>query len=361
MTISAAPNRRAQRIFSNLVLALSISALISTLLATISGNVVSQVLSQTELVDGKAKKKSNQVAIVHEPYGYVSIKDDTGKPGFLRFLSLASFYEYRLPRAILKVSQHKEVLTLKEGEELQFRAGLRKRPKGWDPSLSDRNVFIDEPYRDKTVDRLFKRSHVKINIALVVGFLSVVALLFLNGRITKRDANAKRPTLGGVCCYRPRIWMSKVVSSPVGSFLWRHSEVVGLLVLTVFIVLLAVAAIMPAAAIVMLLQNDVFCGKRCASSSLDALAILEVDACIESCVLGKGGNFAVLASCLWFLVVLMVVGIAAISLIEAKLPKLALALSSRTWWNTVCLPLAIRSEDLFPSLSLPLSHDRHKQ
>ena len=96
MTVPAAANRRAQRMFSKLLLVLSISALLSTLLATTSGDVVVQVLSQTELVqiDRQAKTNSSthQIAINHEPYGYVSIKDDTGKPGFLRFLSLASFY-----------------------------------------------------------------------------------------------------------------------------------------------------------------------------------------------------------------------------------------------------------------------------
>jgi hypothetical protein len=122
--------------------------------------------------------------------------------------------------------------------------------------------------------------------------------------------------------------------------------------------LLAVAGVMPAVAIAMLLRNDEFCGNRCASSSLNASVVLEVDACIEQCSLGKGGKFAILASCLWFLVLLMVLVVAAISIIVAKTPLPSL--SRKRWWDDVYLPLAIRSEQLYHPPALPSSHDHHK-
>ena len=264
----------------------------------------------------------------------------------------------------MKVSQHKEELTLKESEELQFRSGLKQRPKGWDPSLSDRNVFVDEPYRDKTIDRLFKRSHVKINTSLVVGILSVVGLLFLSDRIKGVTGyNAKRLTLRGACFHRPRIWISKAAGSILGTFLRKElrqdSKVVATFALAILVCLVAVAGAMPAAAIAMLLKNDSFCGKRCASSLLDASVDLKVDACIEGCLLGTGGKFAVLASCLWFLVLLLILAIATISVAAAKLPSSSL--SRRQCWN-IFLQLAVSPEELFhPSPELPLSHDRHQQ
>ena len=362
-TMSGVAKTRAQVIFSNLVLLLAISAVISTVLATTSGDVILQVLSQTELVpvqtNGQASSsKNNRVAIVYEPYGYVSLKDDTGKAGFLRFLSHASFYEYRLPRAILKVSQHKEELTLKQSEELQFRAGLRKLPKGWNPSASGRNIFLDEPYRDKTIDRLFKRSHAKINTGLLFGSLSVVGLLLLSGRICQGGSNHRRRSICARCFHRPRIWFSKAISSSVWNGLWKPNILVTAIAIMILVGLLAVAGVMPAVAIIMLLRNDGFCGNRCASSSLNASVVLEVDACIEQCSLGKGGKFAILASCLWFLVLLMVLVVAAISIIVAKTPLPSL--SRKKWWNDVCLALAIRSEQLYNPPALPLSHDHHK-
>mmetsp|Transcript_18013 Transcript_18013/g.44833 ORF Transcript_18013/g.44833 Transcript_18013/m.44833 type:complete len:365 (-) Transcript_18013:66-1160(-) len=364
MTVPAAAKSRAQRTFSKLLLVLSASALLSTLLAKTSGDIVLQVLSQTELVQTNRQAKTNssthRIAINHEPYGYVSIKDDTGKPGALRFLSRASFYEYRLPRAILRVSQHKEELTLEESEELQFRSGLIKRPWFWDPSLSDRNVFVDEPYRDKNIDRLFKWSNININTSLVVGILSVVGLLFLSDRINGvAGYNTKCLTLHDACCHRPRIWISKAAGSLLGTFLRKDRKVLVAFALKILVGLVAVAGVMPATAIAMLLNNDTFCGKRCASSSLDASVDLQVDACIEGCLLGKGGKFAVLASCLWFLVLLLILAIASISFAAAKLSSSSL--SRRQRWNTF-LPLAISPEQLFhPSLELPLSHDRHQQ
>jgi hypothetical protein len=359
----AAVNRKAHRILSKLVLLLAVLAVISTVLATTSRDVILQVLSQTELVpvqNNQATKNNsnNRAAIVHEPYGYVSIKDDTGKAGFLRYLSHASFYEYRLPRAFLKVSQHKEELTLEESEELQFRAGLRKRPQGWDPSSSEqRNVFLDEPYRDKTIDRLFKRSHRKINTSLVVGILSLLGLVILGGRLHITNHTT-------ACSNRPRIWVLKVASLlPIwnGCLTRYHGKIptVFALALAILFGLIAVAGAMPAAAITMLLHNDAFCGHRCASSSLDLSTVLEVDACINGCALGRGGEFAVVASCLWLLVLLLVGTVAAISVVAA-MPSVSPSLSRRKWWIDFCLPLAIQLEPLYPQ-TLLIQHEHRQQ
>lgn len=383
----AAVNRKAQRILSKIVLLLAILAVVSTVLATISGDVILQVLSQTELApvqnndrqeqqqqpplppQQQANNNSNRVAIVHEPYGYVSIKDDTGKDGFFRYLSHASFYEYRLPRAFLKVSQHKEELTLDESKELLFRAGLRKRPKGWEPSSENRNVFLDEPYRDKTIERLFKKSHRKINTSLMVGFLSLLGLVFLGGRIHNTKHTTKRTTtttlqiiICAACSNWPRAWVSKVASSlPVWNGLKRHINKIPMvfaLALAIIFGLIAVAGTMCATAITMLLHNDGFCGQRCASSSLDTSTVLEVDACIDGCVLGRGGKLAIAASCLWFLVLVLVVTVAGISAF-ATMPSVSPSLSRLKWWNDFCLPLAIRPEQLCPQV-LPMSH-KHRQ
>merc|ERR1712224_41863 len=97
--------------------------------------------------------------------------------------------------------------------------------------------------------------------------------------------------------------------------------------LVVLIGLMVAAANNPARAIALVLRNKAFCGKQCASSSLGeastTTAVLEIDACIETCVLGTGGRFALMASGTWFLVLALVVALAIIS-VTARTPKASL-------------------------------------
>lgn len=372
-TITASPaakpkaaNRRAHRILSNLILLMSVSAVILTVLATTSGDVVLQVLSQTELVPQEKGNTTQKFVTVREPYGYVSIKDDTGKAGFWRFLSSAAFYEYRLPRAFLKISQHRENLTHEESEELQFMAGVRKRPKGWEPS-KNRNVFLDEPYRDKTADRLFKRSHRKINTSLVVGFLSLIGLLVVIGQIIPPNQQSKHTIIsllqriGTACCKLPRLWVSNLAGSPTwNNIIFSMMAILPALLFAALVSGITVAAVAAASAITVLVRNDDFCGHKCASSAPDITKeLLEVDACIEFCVLGNGGKFAMTASALWFLVLFLVGTVSVVSAVS-MVPPLSSSLAGRRWWNVMCLPLAIRPDELHP-LALPLSYDHYRQ
>lgn len=346
-TSSKVPNNRAQRIYALVVLLLSILAVHSTILATTSEDIVYQILSQKELVQA-SNTTNSKVAVVEEPYGYVFIKDDTGKPGYLRYLSQATFYEYRLPRAFLKISQHREKLTLKESEELQFKAGVRKSPEGWDPSKQERNIFIDEPYRDKVVDRLFKRSHQKLNVSVVMGTLAVLGILFLNIRIS----SPRRSKLCALLWSRPKVWISKALSSQMWNGLWNRNTLVATIIVAIVGGLVMASGTTSALSITMLLFNDAFCGKQCASTSLNTLENLEVDACIEGCALGRGGRYVVLASCLWLVVFLLILAAFAISIIVSKAKSFP-TLSRKRWWNVIFLPLAIRPYQLVDVPVLP--------
>lgn len=361
-TSSKAPHNRAQRIYALVVLLLSILAVHSTILATTSEDVVYQILSQKQLVQA-SNTTNSRVAIVEEPYGYVFIKDDTGKPGYLRYLSQATFYEYRLPRAFLKISQHREKLTLKESEELQFRAGVRKRPEGWDPSKQERNIFIDEPYRDKVVDRLFKRSHQKLNVSVVMGTLAVMGILFLNIRISMNprcENSSRRYKLCARLLSPPKVWISKVLASPLWNGLWNRNTLVATFIVAIVGGLVMASGTMSALSITMLLFNDSFCGKQCASSSLDTLENLEVDACIEGCALGRGGRYVALASCLWLVVLLLILAAIAISIMVSKAKSFP-NLSRKRWWNVIFLPLAIRPDQLVDVPVLPSTTNGNHQ
>ena len=352
-------SNRAQILFARVVLLLSILAFYSTSLAAKSEDVLYQVLSQKEL--SNATSSSDKTVIVQEPYGYVFIKDDTGKPGYLRFLSQATFYEYRLPRAFLKVSQHRETLTLEEAEDLQFKAGVRMRPEGWDPSTLGRNIFIDEPYRNKIVDRLFKRSHQKLNISMGMGSLSMLAILFLYIRISMtREHSKKCSKLCALLCSRPIGWIAKALSSPLWNGLWNRNLLAATFVVAMVGGLVMASGTMAASSITMLLFNDAFCGKQCASTSLGSPESLEVDACIEGCVLGSGGKYAVVASCLWLLVLLLLGSVVAISIIGSKAKSFP-NLSRKRWWTVFFLPLAIRSDQIVDIPDLPLTSNGNHQ
>jgi len=375
-------NRRLQKLLSIVILLIAISAVSLTNEAMNSDDIILQVLSQTDLMPAQTNKNGSnesssslssaaaqRYVIVYEPYGYASMKDDSGENGFMRYLFRACFYEYRLPRAFLKVSRFKEELTSKESKELMFRAGVKKPPRGWKPFAKNRNVFLEEPYRDKRIDRLFKRSHGKIIMGLVAGILSMLGLVFLCGSLhyyedynhtNNGSSNSiKRAVMNIItrCNNHIRSRLpNTITSSPLWIALWRLFRTPAMLGswLAVLVGAMATAACMPAVAVGTLLQDGAFCGRRCASS-LESTADLEVDACIERCLPGNGAKLAVLASCLWFLVLVLVAGIAVVSVISARKPSVSSSLSKRWWWwNDVCLPLAIRTEQLCPR-TLPRS------
>ena len=377
-------NRSLQKLLSTVILLIAVSAVALTNAAMTSDDVILQVLSQTELVqpgqtqtdsdqknsdpDGSSSSSSPRNVIVHEPYGYVSLKDDSGENGYARYLFRACFYEYRLPRAFERVSRFKEELTSKESREIMFRAGAKKPPRGWKPFAPDRNVFLEEPYRDKYIDLVFKGSHRKIIMGLVAGILSMLGLAFLcgsfhfyedsNNRAANNGPNGDNRTAKHAVTATKKRGCNRVrcPNSPLWNALWRLLRTPALLgrLLAFLVGAMATAACMPAVAVGTLLQNGRFCGRRCASS-LEPTADLEIDACIERCLPGNGAKLAVLASCLWFLALVLVAGVTVVSVISARKPSVSSSLSKRWWWwNDVCLPLAIRTEQLCPR-TLPRS------
>lgn len=378
-------NRNAQRTLFRVMLLLAVWAVISTVISTTSGNVIFQVLSQTQLVQAAAQTSSKHIAknatvIVHEPYGYVSVEDDIRMRGRMRYLYTAAFYEYRLPRAVLKDSLHRENITIEESKELLFKAGFRKRPKDWKPTAlsSNRSVFLDEPYRDRTIDRIFKRSHRMMNTGLMTGILAVLGLVVLTCMIgsgsnesgySKKERHKPTTTMSLLqtlyrdhfrCPKKAGDWLSIIASKKISKPFVRCIRT-PLVVLVIVIGLMIVAAINPASAIVLLRFNNVFCGKQCASSSLSSKTTIEIDACIETCVLGTGGKFALLASGTWFLVLVLVVALTIISAL-ARMPKASSYLSKKKVWNKYCLLLAIKPEQLFsfPRRVLPSLHEQNK-
>lgn len=347
---------RFQGIIFVLVLVASVSAIVLTTQTFVSRDILRQVLSQRD-------EATRQTITNEEPYGYVSIADDTGKSGFWRFLSHAAFYEYRLPRGILKVSQHQEELTAEQAQELQFAAGLRKRPTNW--TLSEkRNIFLDEPYRDKTVDRLFKRSKKRMVTSLVLGMVSCAILLYCairlqNATITT-TATFKENSSGhdddDVDAIEHdgeerTIRRCTRIRTNVGSFRkWYQRQNRMVIAATGTIVLLGsmtASGLLASSALHVLLQDDTFCPThRCASSFLDDTTLLEFDACIETCIIGSGGQRAQTAARLWRLCVLLVVVIAGIT--ATALPSSAYrpSLWKQSWWRIACLPLALSPDQI---------------
>lgn len=374
-------NHRVQKLFLVVILLIAFTAISLTHAATKSDEMIFQVLSQTELVLAQSninnsKKESSpsptqRHAIVHEPYGYAIMKDDTDKNGWRRYLFRACFYEYRLPRAFLKVSRYREVLTDEESKEIMYRAGVTKRPLFWNPFAANRNVFLEEPYRDKTIDWLFTYSYCEIITGLLAGVLAVLGLAFLCRSIQYYEGynhlnliNAKHTVTTtkttdfsirtGVRCPK-RITSSSLCNTLCRWF--RTPVILGRLLLGLT-AMMATATILPAVAVGTLLHNDTLCGRRCASS-LESKDVLEVDACIEKCVPGEGAKLALQASCLWLFASLLVGGVTFVSVISARAPSVSSSLSKRWWWwNDICLPLAIREEQLCPR-SLP--HSIHSQ
>eukprot|EP00536_Pseudo-nitzschia_multiseries_P003903 jgi/Psemu1/284721/fgenesh1_pg.62_\ len=343
------PQPQPQPVFLLWVLLAALAAVCLTICATTSDDVVRQVLRQEESKSKSTKQEKRKTAaaaaavlrIEEESYGYRFFPDDSSQPG--RVLSHAAFYEYKLPRAFLKVSRHSEELTPEQALALQVRAGLRQNPTQTANSNSNattdgsksnknsnhlfptRNIFLDEPYRDKDVDRWFKRSHRRLNTALTTGILSLVAMIGVVWRLLAVGKGAKTTTAAYHHHHHHHHHHDVEEHSPPGSSnsnkTLPSSYVVWLvpvLVAVLLVVSLAVAAGNALAALRILRRARTSDGSHfcphitvCASSNEDHLEDetvarapdfefeFEFDACIEGCVHGHGGRLAVAAAILW--------------------------------------------------------------
>lgn len=349
-----------QTTISSIILLLALLAIIFTLISTQSCDIVRQVLLQKEMLPQhnipaastsavQQQQQRRQLYTVEESYGFVWRKDDTGTSCGAH----AAFYEYRLPRAFLIKSQHKEELTVEEAEELQFKSGLRKRIKRENRN-SSRNLFLDEPNRDKSMDGLFKRSSRKIIIGLAGGSFSFLGLAYIVyvvvfcSRSTELDnsndpnSSSKHKLLRNSHYARNKI-KTLLLTSPWCGWLRKNSI---LLVLGVTIICMIITVRQLSSSTLTILRDDTFCPKtpRCASSLMTGTpsSLLEVDACMEGCVLGIGGKLIMIATVLWMLILIATVAITVITTLAISSSSNATTLSRRRWWRTYCLQFAIQ-------------------
>ena len=484
-TTTAAPHGR--KVIFGLVLPLAILASFLTILARQSDDVVRQVLRQEEwslpgtnaTTKTTTKKTMKRVVVVEESYGYDTIGDDVegGNKKALFGLEfwnkkeprvyMAAYYEYKLPRAILQVSQHRERITLREGEELLYRSGwksrkwkvndflmrwgLKSKPKkekaaaaappphppktkeetedakeppqsgaqtapqqqqqqqqrrrrllseketkkltNLNPTLrlKDRNVFLDEPLKDRRVHRLFARSYKTVTVGLVVGILSMLGLIFVDRKMHNTTATATNKKAGATNhingssssssssnsnyrgCGTP---IHKALASALARcssslpfdgkhLLWLKRPIVIVhLVVVALLASIALAGVLSSLSIRTLLRSRLFCpGHGCASSLLLPTTLLEVDACIDGCLLGEGGKLIAIASRLWFLDLVFVsaiVFVTEITLLSSSSGETLSRLSRKWWWKAFCLPFAVRQDKLY-QLVLPLVSSQHER